>query len=72
MYYDEIVEEVRKKRIEHAAKFNYDLRQIVEDLNNKQRKYKRKTVSFPPKPPRHQKIALNTSEPIRIESTLNR
>ena len=29
MFYDEIVEEVRKKRQEHAAKFNYDLRQIV-------------------------------------------
>ena len=64
MFYDEIVEEVRKKRQEHAAKFNYDLRQIVEDLNNNQRKYKRKTVSFPPKPPLHQKIVINTSEQV--------
>ena len=64
MFYDEIVEEVRKKRQEHAAKFNYNLRQIVKDLNNKQRKYKRKTVSFPPKPPRYQQIALNTSEQV--------
>ena len=61
MFYDEIVEEVRKKRQEHAAKFNYDLHQIVEDLNHKQRKCKRKTVSFPPKPSRYQKIALTTS-----------
>ena len=64
MFYDEIVEEVRKKRQEHAAKFNYNLRQIVKDLNNKQRKYKRKTVSFPPKPPRRQQIALNTSDQV--------
>ena len=52
MFYDEIVEEIRRKRQEHAAKFNYDLHQIVEDLSNKQLKYKRKIVSFPPKPPR--------------------
>ena len=57
MFHDKIVEEIRKTRQEHAAKFNYDLRQIVDDLNNKQRKYKRKTVSFPPKPSRLQKTA---------------
>lgn len=62
MFYDEIVEEVRRKRQEHAAKFDYDLYQIVEDLNNKQHKYRRKTVSFPPKPSRHKETALNTSE----------
>lgn len=64
MFYDEIVEEVRKKRQEHAAKFDYDLHRIVEDLNNKQRRYKRKAVSFPPKSPRHQETALNTSEQV--------
>lgn len=52
MFYDEIVEEVRKNRQEHAKKFNYDLHQIAKDLNNKQRNYKRKTISFPPKPSR--------------------
>ncbi len=57
MFHDKIVEEVRKHRQEHAAKFNYDIRQIVSDLNNMQRKYKRKTVSFPPKPLRLRKTA---------------
>ena len=57
MFRDEIVEKVREVRQKHAARFNYDLRKIVEDLNNKQQQYERKTISFPPKPPRLQKTA---------------
>ena len=36
MWRDEIVEEVRKARDEYAAKFNYDLRAIAQDLREKQ------------------------------------
>jgi polyhydroxyalkanoate synthesis regulator phasin len=32
MYKDEIVEEVRKEREAYAARFNYDLRKMYEDL----------------------------------------
>ncbi len=51
MFCDEIVEEVREIRQKHAARFNYDLHKIVEDLNKKQQQYGRKTISFSPKPP---------------------
>lgn len=44
-----IVDEVREARIKHAAKFNFDLKKIAQDLNEKQSK--RKTVSYPPKKP---------------------
>ncbi len=33
---DEIVEEVRKVRNEHAAKFNYDISAICADIRQKQ------------------------------------
>ena len=33
---DEIVEEVRKVRDEHAAKFNYDISTICADIRQKQ------------------------------------
>ncbi len=61
MFCDEIVEEIRKKRQEHAAKFNYDLNKIVADLNAKQSLHKRKVVSFQSKPPRIERIAMNIS-----------
>jgi len=61
MFCDEIVEEIRKIRQEHAAKFNYDLNKIVADLNAKQSIHKRKVVSFQPKPPRIKTIAMNIS-----------
>ena len=46
---DLIVEEVRKAREQHAAKFNYDLNSIVSDLKKKQKQEKRKVVSLPAK-----------------------
>ncbi len=36
MYRDEIVEEVRKHREARAAKFNFDIRAIVEDARRRQ------------------------------------
>ena len=43
---DPIVEEVRKIRTEHAARFNYDVRAIVEDARKRQQSGNRKVVSF--------------------------
>lgn len=49
MHKDEILEELWKIREEHAAKFNYDLDAIYEDLKQgeeEERKRGRKFVSF--------------------------
>ena len=44
-----IVEEVRKVREAHAAKFNYDLDAICRDLKKQEKKGGRKVVTLPPK-----------------------
>lgn len=49
MWNDIIVEEVRKVREEHAAKFNYNLDAIFQDLKKQQKKGGRKVVSLPAK-----------------------
>ena len=46
---DPIVAEVRRIRDAHAARFNYDLRAIFEDIKERERKSGRTYVSFPPK-----------------------
>lgn len=51
MWKDPIVEEIRGVRDAHAARFNYDLDAIVNDLREQERKSGRKLVSLPPKPP---------------------
>ena len=51
MWKDPIVEEVRRVREEHAARFGNDLRAIVEDLRQQQARSGRKVVSRPPKRP---------------------
>jgi hypothetical protein len=51
MWTDPIVEEVRKIREEHAARFGYDLKKIFEDLKEQERKSGREVVSLPPKRP---------------------
>jgi len=47
MWKDPIVEEVRKHREEHAAKFDYDLAAICRDLRQQQASEGRKSVSLP-------------------------
>ena len=47
---DPIVEEVRRIRQEYAAKFNYDLRAIAEDLEKHRHEYADRLVSYPPRP----------------------
>ena len=51
MWKDPIVEEVRKIREKHVAKFNYDLDAICRDLKEQERKSERKVVSLPAKKP---------------------
>ena len=46
---DPIVDEVRKVRDAHAARFNYDLDAIFRDIKEQERKSGRKFVSFPPR-----------------------
>ena len=43
---DPIVEEVRKIRQQHAKRFNYDLRAIVDDLRKLQEQSGRKYIRF--------------------------
>jgi hypothetical protein len=49
MWEDPIVAEIRRVREEHAAKFNYDLHAICEDLREQERQSGRKFVSYPPR-----------------------
>ncbi len=57
MFKDPIVEEVRSARQKHAARFNYDLRKIAEDLREKEQQSGRKIVSFPSKPAKKKAVA---------------
>jgi hypothetical protein len=49
MWNDPIVEEVRKIREEHAARFDYDLKRIFQDIKEREEKSGHKVVSLPPK-----------------------
>jgi len=52
MYRDPIVEEVRRVRQKHAAKFGYDLKKIVEDfrkLEKMEQELGRKVVILKPR-----------------------
>ena len=51
MWQDPIVEEVRKARDEHAAKFDYDLKRIFADLKEQEKRSGRQYVTLPPKRP---------------------
>jgi hypothetical protein len=46
---DPVVDEVRKVRDAHAARFNYDLDAIFRDIKDQEKKSGRKFVSFPPR-----------------------
>lgn len=51
MWKDPIVEEVRRVRERHAAKYRYDLDAICQALKEEERRSRRKLVSLPPKRP---------------------
>jgi hypothetical protein len=59
---DPIVDEVRRVRDGHAARFNYDLDAIFRDIKEQERKSGRKFVSFPPRKVEPNK-ALQPTEP---------
>jgi len=50
---DPIVEETRKARQEHAARFNYDLADICRDLKEQEAQGGRSVVVLQPKRPEH-------------------
>lgn len=50
MWKDPIVEEVRKIREEHAARFNYDPVAIYKDLKRLEQESGRETVTLKPRP----------------------
>ncbi|MEW6350511.1 MAG: hypothetical protein AB1646_15715 [Thermodesulfobacteriota bacterium] len=62
MFKDPIVEEVRAARRQHAARFDYDLRKIAEDLRRKELQAGRKIVTFSSKPARNESVALSLGE----------
>ncbi|MBF0132217.1 MAG: hypothetical protein HQL75_06485 [Magnetococcales bacterium] len=49
MWKDPIVEEIRKIRDEHAARFNDDLEAIYKDIKRLEEESGRKTVNLKPK-----------------------
>ena len=49
MWRDEIVEEVRNVRQEHAARFDYDLDAIVADFKKREQEGSHRVVSFAPR-----------------------
>jgi hypothetical protein len=49
MWKDSIVEEIRKIREKHAAKFKYNLNAIFQDLKKQEQESNRKIVSLSPK-----------------------
>lgn len=51
MWNDEIVEEIRRTRDEYAARFNYDLAAIYQDLKEQQDRSEHKIISLPPRKP---------------------
>jgi hypothetical protein len=46
---DPIVDEVRRIRQAHAAKFNYDLEAIFRDIKEREKKSGRKYISYGPR-----------------------
>jgi hypothetical protein len=46
---DPIVDEIRRIRDAHAAKFNYDLDAIFQDIKEQEKKSGLKFVSYPPR-----------------------
>jgi hypothetical protein len=51
MWDDPIVQEIRKVREEHAARFNFNLQAIADDLKKQQEDSGKAFVSLPPKKP---------------------
>jgi len=59
---DPIVEEIRQARQQHAAKFNYDLQAIYQDLKQQEAASSWRIVAFPPRKRRHARIISKTKQ----------
>ena len=73
---DPIIAEIRKIREEHAAKFNYDIHAIFEDIRHQQRESGRTYVSLPPcriEPSENAPLVppLDTSMPMDADSAVD-
>ena len=49
MYTDPIIDEIRKYRDEYSARFNYDVKAMLEDIRRRQKESGRKSVTRTPK-----------------------
>ena len=68
MFDDPIVEEIRRYRKEHAAKYGNDVHRIFEALRENQKKSKRKVVNFGPKLLSDRKLPCVAEEPVEYKS----
>lgn len=50
MWNDPIIDEIHKIRERHAAKFNYDLKRMAEDVKRREQQSGRKIIPAPPPP----------------------
>ena len=49
MYTDPVIDEIRKYRDQYAARFNYDIKAMLEDIWRRQKESGRQTVTRTPK-----------------------
>jgi hypothetical protein len=68
MFDDPIVEEIRRYRREHAARYGHDIHRIFEALREKQRKSKRKLVNFGPQKLSDRKLPCVAEEPAEYKT----
>lgn len=59
MWTDSIVEEIRKEREEHAARFNYDVEAIWRDLKEQERRSDRPVVSLHDRDPEPSQVGTD-------------
>ena len=63
MHNDPIVDEVRKLRDAHAAKFDYDLDAIFRDLKAKEKASGRQFVRYPPRLSKSPQMGTSAHKP---------
>ncbi len=62
MWKDKIVEEVRKARDEFAAKFDYDMDAIYQEIKKQEAASTRKFITLPPKPVKPFEVLADASD----------
>jgi hypothetical protein len=68
---DPIVEEIRRYRQEHAAKYGNDIHRICKDLRREEEKYKDRLVSLGPRQLSDRKLPRVAEEPGEEYKTKN-